>query len=145
MRTTAVNKIELMARKRIDVAVGILINEHAQLFAQQRPEGTDCAGKWEFPGGKLEPGESAVDALVRELKEELGITLVAQQPLTVLEHNYAHADVRLHTYLCQQWEGKPIGLEGQTTLWAEPSAIAELDLLEAAVPLLNLANQALAS
>ncbi len=125
----------------MEVAVGILVNQVGQLLVQQRPGGSDCAGQWEFPGGKLEQGESAREALKRELHEELGIVLHSEEILTILEHDYPHAKVRLHTYISKTWQGKPIGLEGQTTMWAEPSAVAQLDLLEAAVPLLTLAVQ----
>ncbi len=133
-----------MKAKRLEVAVGVLVNHSGQLLVQQRREGTDCAGAWEFPGGKVETDETPQQALQRELKEELGIKLETMQVLTVLEHDYAHANVRLHTFICEQWSGKPLGIEGQTILWAEPTAIAELDLLEAAVPLLEMAVDALA-
>lgn len=132
-----------MTDKRIAVAVGILFNKAGQFLVQQRREGADCAGKWEFPGGKLTAGERPKAALLRELNEELGIRLSASKPLTVLEHDYPHAKVRLHVYICNRWAGEPLGMEGQAILWAHPTAIAKLDLLAAAVPLLALAVNAL--
>ncbi len=123
--------------------MGVLCNQQGQLLVQQRREGTDCAGHWEFPGGKLETGESAEQALERELQEELGIILGVLGNLACLEHDYEHAKVRLHTFLCREWQGKAMGMEGQTILWAEPSAVRELNLLDAAFPLLDLAEKQL--
>lgn len=129
--------------KRLGVAVGILVNADGQLLVQQRGAGTECAGYWEFPGGKVEQGETPQQALQRELREELGIELAAMQDLTVLDHDYDHANVRLHTFICESWEGNPLGVEGQTIVWAESTAISELDLLEAAIPLLEMAIEEL--
>ena len=131
-----------MSVKRLQVAVGILVSG-PELLIQQRRAGTDCAGQWEFPGGKLEPGETAVQALRRELKEELNISIGAPDFLTCLEHDYDHAHVSLHTYIIREWTGKPEGLEGQAIVWDTPVRLEEYDLLEAAYPLLNLASPTL--
>ncbi len=131
------------AKARVEVAVGILSKATGELLVQQRRQGTDCAGQWEFPGGKLEADESPLGALARELREELSIEidLASCEPLTVLEHDYSHAKVRLHTYRITRWSGEPQGTEGQTIVWADPSEILKLDLLEAAYPLLKLVTR----
>ena len=123
--------------KRVQVAVGILLGADQTLLIQQRRDGTDCAGQWEFPGGKLERRESPEVALHRELKEELGIETIGVRFLCNLEHDYAHAHVSLHTYLVEQWSGEASGIEGQEIAWAKPEEIRCYDLLEAAYPLLD--------
>ena len=129
-----------MPGKRIQVAVGILLRSEKQLLIQQRRMGTDCAGQWEFPGGKLEPGETPEQALRRELQEELNIVIGEATFLTSLEHDYDHAHVSLHTYIIREWTGEPEGLEGQEIAWGSPQQLIEYDLLEAAYPLLALAG-----
>ncbi len=123
----------------------MLILDDGQLLIQQRRSGTDCAGQWEFPGGKLEQGETAEQALVRELQEELNITISTPQFLICLEHNYEHADVSLHTYMIYDWLGEPEGLEEQKIVWDRPDVLRQYDLLEAAYPLLDHACKALLS
>jgi len=129
-----------MSKKRLQVAVGILVRDDHSLLIQQRRAGTDCAGQWEFPGGKLESGETAEHALKRELQEELNITIKDAKFLTCLEHDYEHAHVSLHTYMICEWTGEPEGLEGQAIVWGPPDELIEYDLLEAAYPLLELAS-----
>lgn len=121
----------------MQVAVGILLKADQSLLIQQRPPGTDCAGLWEFPGGKLEPGESPETALKRELKEELGIDVIDFSLLSNLEHDYKHACVFLHTYMVHRWSGEPKGAEGQEIAWGSPEKLIKYDLLEAAYPLLT--------
>lgn len=130
--------------KRIEVAVGILCREDGHFLVQERRAGTDCAGQWEFPGGKQEVDESIEAALVRELNEELGIDITTPAPLTVWEHDYDHAQVRLHTFLIRDWQGEANALEGQQIAWLLPDDIRQLNLLAAAHPLLGLAVSALA-
>ena len=122
---------------RMRVAVGVLVRADQTLLIQQRRDGTDCAGFWEFPGGKLETGESPEMALHRELKEELGIEISELSFLCTLDHDYEHAYVSLHTYLVHQWSGEVQGVEGQNITWALPDDIRSYDLLEAAYPLLE--------
>ena len=105
----------------------------------QRPEGKPYAGYWEVPGGKIEVGESVFDALKRELQEELGIDIEASVELLILEHDYPHAYVRLHVSIIRQWQGVPLGKEGQALSWellrdGEPSV---KPLLPAAWPMLE--------
>ncbi len=103
----------------IDVVVGVLRNPQGAYLFAQRPTGKPMAGYWEFPGGKVEAGESHQAALVRELQEELGITITDGTPWRSIEHVYAHAHVRLHFILVTQWEGEPRGLEAQAVHWQQ--------------------------
>ena len=110
-------------------------------MVQERRIGTDCEGQWEFPGGKQEPQESIANTLTRELEEELDDTPSKFAALTILEHEYAHAHVRLHTFIVSKWDGEISSKEGQKVAWLVPEKIRELDLLEAAYPLLSLAER----
>jgi 8-oxo-dGTP diphosphatase len=125
---------------RVQVAVGILVKANQSLLIQQRRSGTDCAGLWEFPGGKLEAGESPEAALKRELKEELDIKVIDAYLLSTLEYDYTHACVSLHTYLVHQWSGELKGAEGQEIAWGSPEKLIKYDLLEATYPLLTQAT-----
>lgn len=128
-------------RKVTEVAVGILVKEDDSYLLGQRPEGKPYAGYWEFPGGKLEAGETVFQALHRELKEELGIEIAASEPWQIIEHDYPHAYVRLHLHFVRQWSGTPQGLEGQNLSWQssvnknEPTVGP---LLPATLPILEL-------
>ncbi len=118
------------APKIIDVAAGILMRADGAILLGQRPVGKPYAGWWELPGGKLEPGESVLDALARELKEELGITVTAATTWVTHVHAYSHATVRLYFCRVTGWHGEPQGLESQALQWvqawrATPEAIAE--------------------
>ena len=100
-----------------EVAAGILLDSQGRYLLGQRPEGKPYAGYWEVPGGKIEKGESVFEALKRELQEELGIEIASSEELTVLEHDYPHAYVRLHVSVIRQWSGTPVGCEGQALSW----------------------------
>jgi 8-oxo-dGTP diphosphatase len=106
-------------RKHVEVAVGVLIRADDALLLTSRPEGKPCAGYWEFPGGKLEQGESVEQALRRELVEELGITIGAAEVWKVTEHDYPHALVRLHWCKVREWEGTLDMREGQSMAWQQ--------------------------
>ncbi len=118
----------------IDVAVGILMQPNGDVLLGQRPAGKPYAGYWEFPGGKVEPGESIVDALKREFVEELGVQILAAEPWCGVEHIYPHAHVRLHFYICHAWHGEPQSLEGQAFAWQ--GGVAVEPLLPATIPLI---------
>jgi 8-oxo-dGTP diphosphatase len=111
------------ARPIVQVAVGVLIKDHQYVLMGKRPQGKPFAGYWEFPGGKIEPNESLMEALARELKEELGIKISCSgnlnQPLMILEHDYPHAYVRLHICIVYSWDGEPSGLENQELSWQD--------------------------
>ncbi len=103
---------------------------HEVLFAQ-RPAGKAYAGYWEFPGGKIEPGESVIDALIREIDEELGITIHAAAEWRIERFSYAHAHVELNFCRSSDWSGEPMGREGQALAWQRPDAISLSPLLPA--------------
>ena len=106
-------------RKHTEVAVGILLRADGALLLSTRPPGKAYAGYWEFPGGKIEAGESVEQALRRELIEELGITIGPAQAWKVTEHNYPHALVRLHWCKVDQWTGEFEMREGQSMAWQQ--------------------------
>lgn len=109
-----------MTRQHTEVAVGILIREgDGALLLSTRPEGKPYAGYWEFPGGKIESGESVEQALRRELQEELGITIASAKAWKVTEHDYPHALVRLHWCKVSRWQGEFEMREGQTMCWQQ--------------------------
>jgi 8-oxo-dGTP diphosphatase len=101
----------------VDVAVGVLIDGEGRFLLTSRPEGKVYAGWWEFPGGKLERGESVADALTRELHEELGIAIGDVRPWNTTRMDYAHARVRLHFCKVFAWQGAFEMREGQAMAW----------------------------
>ena len=126
------------SRPRVDVAVGILQRRpDGQVLLAQRPAGKPYAGWWEFPGGKLERGESVEQALARELNEELGILIGLSSPYDAVEYDYPHAQVRLHFRLITDWQGEPRSREGQALIWQHPGAIEVAPLLPASIPVID--------
>ena len=122
---------------RIEVAVGILIRaSDGALLLTSRPSGKVRAGWWEFPGGKLEAGESVEQALRRELQEELGIVIGSAQVWKVTEHDYPHALVRLHWCKVTQWQGELVMREGQAMAWQQ-LPLDVRPVLEGALPALQ--------
>lgn len=106
--------------KHTDVAVGVLLRESdGALLITSRPAGKPYAGYWEFPGGKLEEGETVEQALRRELIEELGVTIGTAHSWKVTEHDYPHALVRLHWRKVMQWSGEFEMREGQQMAWQQ--------------------------
>lgn len=118
----------------IDVAVGVVIRDGSVLLGQ-RVAGKPYAGWWEFPGGKVEKGETVAHALARELHEELGLDVGTSHPWVVREFSYPHARVRLHFRRVFRFEGEPVAREGQAFAWARYRArIEQAPLLPATVP-----------
>jgi 8-oxo-dGTP diphosphatase len=107
----------VVERQPVDVAVGVLIDSQGRFLLTSRPDGKVYAGYWEFPGGKLEAGESVEQALRRELHEELGITIGAAEPWQVEIVDYEHARVRLHFCKVFAWAGEFEMREGQAMAW----------------------------
>ena len=105
------------AREPVDVAVGVLIDPDGRFLLTSRPEGKVYAGYWEFPGGKLEAGESVDEALRRELTEELGVTIGPAEPWKIEIVDYPHARVRLHFCKVFAWEGGFEMRERQQMAW----------------------------
>jgi 8-oxo-dGTP diphosphatase len=130
-------KTALTGAAIVRVAVGILRRSDGRVLLAQRLAGTPYAGYWEFPGGKLEAGESAHDALVRELDEELGIAIERAAPWLVRRYEYAHAHVELNFFRVFAWRGEPVGRDGQAIIWQTPGAFEVTPLLPANAPILG--------
>lgn len=123
------------------VVAAILKDTHGRILIAQRPEGKSHAGLWEFPGGKVEPNEDPETALVRELKEELGITVAPTDliPLTFVSYRYPHYHMVMLVYSCEVWQGEVYPCEGQGGLaWIEPNTIEDYPLPAADLPLIPL-------
>ncbi|ALM85002.1 Nudix family hydrolase [Bordetella sp. N] len=124
-----------MSEKILDVAAGLILRGDGQLLLGQRPEGKSWAGWWELPGGKLEPGETVLEALARELDEELGIKVTEATPWVTYVHAYPHTTVRLAFCRVTQWEGEPRGRENQQLAWVDPARATDVgDVLPATLP-----------
>ncbi len=119
----------------IDVAVGILLKANGDVLLACRPEGKPFAGYWEFPGGKVEQGESVLDALKREFEEEVGVQILSADAWCGVEHVYPHAHVRLHFFISRAWKGEPQAREGQELAWQ--GSVAVEPVLPATIPLLE--------
>ena len=119
----------------IDVAVGILLKANGDVLLACRPEGKPFAGYWEFPGGKVEQGESVFDALKREFEEEVGVQILSADAWCGVEHVYPHAHVRLHFFISRAWKGEPQAREGQQLAWQGSVNVAPV--LPATIPLLE--------
>ena len=121
--------------KLLDVAVGVVIRPDGSLLLGQRPDGKPYAGWWELPGGKLEPGETVLEALARELKEEVDIDVTASTPWVTHIHAYSHATVRLFFCRVTAWTGEPRGLESQALQWVGSRLATEDEISAARVAL----------
>jgi 8-oxo-dGTP diphosphatase len=119
----------------ITVAAGILRDARRRILIAQRPPGAHVAGFWEFPGGKLQPGESPAQALDRELMEELGVSVEAAVPFMTYRHEYPERIVELHVFLVEQYSGEPRGVEGQPLRWVSVAELPAAGLLEADQPI----------
>lgn len=124
-------------RKLTRVAVGVIVRSDGCVLLADRPAGKPYAGYWEFPGGKIEPGEGVDAALERELREELGIEVGPSVPWVTFEFDYPHAYVELQFRRVQQWHGAPHAREGQRLDFFDPAGKLPQPLLPAAVPVLR--------
>lgn len=115
----------------LDVAAGILIRKDGRVLMAERPADTAWAGYWEFPGGKIEPGETPDTALTREVREELGIEPDSAHHWITRHHAYPDCHVRLHIFRIYRWQGEPRGREGQQISWEDPHAVSVAPLLPA--------------
>jgi len=125
------------ARAVVLVAAVALIDADGRVLLAQRPQGKPMAGLWEFPGGKVDDGETPEACLIRELKEELGIDVAASclAPLTFASHAYEDFHLLMPLYICRVWEGIAKPLEGQSLKWVRPEALADYPMPPADEPL----------
>lgn len=126
--------LSLRLRPVILVVAAALYNREGCVLIAERPPGKHMAGRWEFPGGKVDSGESEAQALSRELREELGVEVTASRPFMRLTHSYGDRDVELSMWIVDGYEGKPQSLDGQRLKWVQPARLAEEDILEADLP-----------
>lgn len=124
--------------KIVLVSAVALIDPDGRVLLAQRPEGKSLAGLWEFPGGKVEPGESPEAALIRELREELGIETKASclAPLTFASHSYDDFHLLMPLFACRRWDGMATGREGQTLAWVRPERLRDYPMPPADLPLI---------
>ena len=109
----------------VTVAVGILIDDAGRVLVTRRAPDAHQGGLWEFPGGKVEENETLLEALTRELQEELGVLVEATEALMVLDHDYGDKQVRLDVHRVTRWSGEPRGLEGQPLAWQQPEELRD--------------------
>jgi 8-oxo-dGTP diphosphatase len=120
------------------VAALALVDEDGRILLTQRPEGKPMAGLWEFPGGKVEAGETPEAALIREIREELGIELRAPciAPLTFASHSYDSFHLLMPLFVCRRWEGEVEPLEGQGLAWVRANRLRDYPMPPADIPLI---------
>ena len=128
-----------MSVKVVLVAACALIDTDGRVLIAQRPEGKSMAGLWEFPGGKVDPGERPEVALIRELNEELGIVVneACLAPLTFASHTYEDFHLLMPLYVCRRWEGTVAPHEGQKLAWVRPNRLKEYPMPPADIPLIS--------
>jgi 8-oxo-dGTP diphosphatase len=125
--------------KMVLVVAAALIDSEGRVLLAQRPLGKVMAGLWEFPGGKVEGGETPEAALARELREELGLTVETAdlKPLTFASHTYPTFHLLMPLFACYKWQGDPAPLEGQQLAWASCDELHAYDMPAADVPLIG--------
>jgi 8-oxo-dGTP diphosphatase len=124
--------------KLVLVAAVALVDADGRILLAQRPPGKSMAGLWEFPGGKVEPGERPEQCLIRELHEELGIEVkeACLAPLTFASHGYESFHLLMPLWICRRWSGTPVAREGQTLAWVKPARLRDYPMPPADEPLI---------
>ena len=127
------------------VAACALVDADGRVLLARRPEGKSMAGLWEFPGGKLAPGETPEAALIRELREELGVDVAAAclAPFAFASHDYDRFHLLMPLYVCRRWQGRPEGREGQALAWVRPSRLGDYPMPPADKPLVAMLRELL--
>ena len=120
------------------VSACALVDPDNRVLITQRPEGKALAGLWEFPGGKVEKGETPEETLIRELEEELGITTwqTCLAPVTFASHSYESFHLLMPLFVCRRWEGSPVAREGQGLKWVRPVNMRDYPMPPADIPLI---------
>jgi len=125
--------------KLLVVVACALVDADGRVLIAERPAGRSMAGLWEFPGGKVEAGERPEETLIRELEEELGITVkeVCLAPLTFASHTYPEFHLLMPLYVCRRWDGVVTPQEGQRLAWVRPNQLKEYPMPPADLPLIS--------
>jgi len=124
----------------VHVAVAVIKNQHGQIFIAKRPKNSHQGGLWEFPGGKIENNETVLDALKRELFEEIGITIIQATPLIKIHHNYNDKSVLLDVWCIDKFTGKAFGKEDQETCWVNTDELSLYDFPAANLAIIKAAK-----
>ena len=124
-----------MTARTTQVAVAVFIRADGSFLLSSRPAGKPYAGYWEFPGGKIEPGETVLQAMTRELTEELNVTITRATPWITFMMHYTHATVRLHCWRVSEWHGEMRGMEGQQFMWQRLDVLTVAPVLPGCVPI----------
>lgn len=129
--------------KTVLVSAVALVDVEGRVLLAQRPPGKSMAGLWEFPGGKIEPGETPEHALIRELEEELGINTWASclAPLTFASHSYDNFHLLMPLFACRKWEGIPQPKENQVLKWVRPRDLRSFPMPPADIPLIAILRE----
>lgn len=141
------NCLDALAKPRPDVAPGLpvllvaaicLIDKDGRILLARRPEGKHMAGLWEFPGGKVQEGETPEFALCREMEEELDVQVreCCLSPIGFASHSYDAFHLMMPLYVCRMWKGTPVPKEGQELAWVMPNDLAKYDMPPADIPLI---------
>lgn len=117
--------------KKIEIAVGIIRSHDGQIFITQRGEHSHLAGFWEFPGGKVEPNETPLETLHREIAEEIDIRILHAKYLKTVTHQYSDRFITIHAYLVDEWDGEPFAAEGQISRWVDEDDLCADDFPDA--------------
>ena len=128
-------------KPRLRVVAAALFDAEGRVLIAERPAGKHMAGRWEFPGGKIDTDETELEALRRELLEELGVRLDAAQRLLELSHDYPERRVQLSMWRVTAYRGEPRTLDGQALKWVHPADLSDEDLLEADRPIVQALQQ----
>ena len=139
MPITAPDSLAIMADVPIILVVAVaLVDVDGRVLIAQRPEGKSMAGLWEFPGGKVEPGETPEHALIRELQEEIGIDVTENclAPFTFASHRYDDFHLLMPLYVCRVWDGAVVAREDQTLKWVRALDLKDYPMPPADIPLI---------